>query len=76
MGENLCKQGDLQGINFQNIQTSHGAFYQTTTTTTTTKWAEMLFRTSTFILLARLEPSPHIGWKEVSEIEYLKYSAL
>ena len=25
MGENLCKQSDWQGINLQNIQTTHAA---------------------------------------------------
>ena len=28
MGENICKQSDQQGINLQNIQTSHAARYQ------------------------------------------------
>ena len=28
MGENICKQGDQQGINLQNMQTSHTALYQ------------------------------------------------
>ena len=28
MGENICKQWNQQGINFQNIQTAHTAQYQ------------------------------------------------
>ena len=28
IGENLCKPGDQQEINFQNIQTSHRELYQ------------------------------------------------
>ena len=28
MGENICKQSDPLGINFQNIQTAHEAQYQ------------------------------------------------
>ena len=28
MGENICKQCDQQGLNFQNIQTAHTAQYQ------------------------------------------------
>ena len=27
MGENICKRGDKQGVNLQNIQTSHAAQY-------------------------------------------------
>ena len=27
MGENICKQSNWQGINFQNIQTAHAAQY-------------------------------------------------
>ena len=30
MGENLCKWSDWQEINFQNIQTFHGALYEKT----------------------------------------------
>ena len=28
MGENICKQNNLQGINLQNIKTAHAAHYQ------------------------------------------------
>ena len=28
MGENICKQSNQQGINFQNIQRAHAAHYQ------------------------------------------------
>ena len=28
MGENICKQCDLKGINLQNLQTAHAAQYQ------------------------------------------------
>ena len=28
MGENICKQCDKQGIDFQNIQTAHATQYQ------------------------------------------------
>ena len=28
MGENICKQSDQQGINFQNTQTAYVARYQ------------------------------------------------
>ena len=28
MGENICKQSDLQGISRQNIQIAHGTEYQ------------------------------------------------
>ena len=28
MGENICKWCDLQGINFQNIQTAHTTQYK------------------------------------------------
>ena len=28
VGEDLCKQSEQQGIDLQNIQTSHGALYQ------------------------------------------------
>lgn len=29
MGENICKLGDWQGINLQNMQTAHAAQYKT-----------------------------------------------
>ena len=28
MGENICKQGNRQGISLQNLQTAHAAQYQ------------------------------------------------
>ena len=31
LGENICKQCDQQGLNFQNIQTAHTTQYQKTT---------------------------------------------
>ena len=33
MGENVCKQWNQQGINFQNIQTAHTTQYQKKQTT-------------------------------------------
>ena len=30
IGENICKQSDLQGINLQNTRTAHAAQYQKT----------------------------------------------
>ena len=43
MGENICKQRYQQGINLQNIQTSHGALYQKTENPIN-KWAEDINR--------------------------------
>ena len=46
MGENLCKWGNQQGINLQNMQTSHTALYQKKKNTKSPikKWAEYLNR--------------------------------
>ena len=33
MGKNICKQGDWQGLNFQNIPTAHATHQQKTKTT-------------------------------------------
>ena len=43
MGENICKRSDQQGINLQNIQTTHAAQYQKTHNPIK-KWAEDLNR--------------------------------
>ena len=43
MGENICKQWDWQGINFQNIQVAYIAWYQRKNTLIK-KWAEDLNR--------------------------------
>ena len=40
MGENICKRSNLQGINLQNIQTSHVALY--TLKNPVKKWSEDL----------------------------------
>ena len=44
MGENICKQCNQQGINLQNIQTSHIAQYQKNPNNPIHKWAEDLNR--------------------------------
>ena len=45
MRENICKQCNQQGTNFQNIQTAHTAQYQNKQTNNTIKkWAEDLNR--------------------------------
>ena len=43
MGEGICKQSNRQGINLQNIQTSHAAQYQKTNNPIK-KWVEDLHR--------------------------------
>ena len=40
MGENICKLCDGEGIDFQNIQTTHTAQYKKKQTTQSKKWAE------------------------------------
>ena len=37
MGENICKRCDWQGLNLQNIQTTHTTQYQTNKQTTQLK---------------------------------------
>ena len=44
MGENICKQCDWQGLNFQNIQTAHTIQQQQKTNNPIEKWTEYLNR--------------------------------